>query len=140
MPVHLRDRRGIIVLGPLIAFVCILVIMVVAGKLIYPTPRGIYAPPPRPRLHVAVSAADLFTGGREVRSLRAGERVWVERLDNGSAVVFRDASGREVLGITDALLVPEGEGVAPLLRNTQLPTVADPVHGRAGPEGPGRLH
>jgi hypothetical protein len=42
--------------------------------------------------------------------------VWVERLENGSAVVFRDQTGREVVGITDALLEQADSLPAPAAR------------------------
>ncbi|MBW3630139.1 MAG: hypothetical protein KY464_12675 [Gemmatimonadetes bacterium] len=107
MPTHLarlRDRRGIIVLGPLIAFVVLLVIMVVAGKILYPKPRGTYVTPPAPELNYVVSPTEVYSGERLARRLRPGDAVWVVRLDNGAAVVFRDQSGREVIGVTAGLL------------------------------------
>jgi len=100
----LRDRRGIIVLGPLIAFVVLLVVMVLAGKILYPEPRGTYVTRPAPELSYVVSPAEVYSGNRLAMTLRPGEPVWVVRLDNGSAVVFRDRTGREVVGITSAFL------------------------------------
>ena len=101
---RLRDRSGIIVLGPLIAFVVLLVIMVVAGKIFYPAPRGTYVTPPTPELHYALSPADVYSGNRLALRVRPGDPVWIVRLDNGAAVVFRDGTGSEVVGVTPALV------------------------------------
>ena len=103
---RVRDRAGIIVLGPLILFVCLLVIMVVGGKLLYPAPRGLYLNVARPELHYAADSADVYSSGRLVRQLQRGDSVWVVRLENGSWVVFADRGGHEVVGIGVGLLEP----------------------------------
>lgn len=100
------DERGIIVLGPLIVFLCLLVVMVVAGKLLYPPPRGVYLTPPRPELRYALSSAEVYARDSVVQRLRPGQGVWAVQLDNGTAVVFRDRSGRGVVGVTRVLLSP----------------------------------
>ena len=101
-----------IVLAPLIAFTILLIVMVVAGKLIYGKPRGTYRTPPTPELSYVLSPGEVYDGDRLAMRLRPGEPVWVVRLDNGSAVVFRDRTGREVIGVTRALL-GSGEKPAP---------------------------
>lgn len=103
-PARLRDRSGIIVLGPLVALVVLLVVMVVAGKVLYPAPRGTYVTPAAPELHYAASPADVYSGNRLALRVRPGDPVWIVRLDNGAAVVFRDGTGREVVGVTPALV------------------------------------
>lgn len=107
---RLGDRSGIIVLGPLIAFVLLLVVLVVAGKIIYPAPRGTYVTRPAPELYYAAAPAEVFSGNRLALRVRPGDPVWIVRLDNGAAVVFRDRSGREVVGVTPALV---GSAVPP---------------------------
>jgi hypothetical protein len=92
------------VLGPLIAFVVLLIVMVVAGKIFYPTPRGTYRTPPAPELQHVVAPGEVFAGERVAMRLSPGDPVWVVRLDNGAAVVFRDRTGREVIGVTRTLL------------------------------------
>jgi hypothetical protein len=104
---RLRDRRGIIVLGPLIIFVIVLIIMVVAGKIFYPAPRGTYRTEPVPELSYALAPAEVHSGDRVAMRLQPGDSVWIVRLDNGSAVVFRDGAGREVVGVTSGLLGTE---------------------------------
>ena len=93
-----------IVLGPLIAFVLLLIVMVVAGKIFYPTPRGTYRTTPVPELQQVVAPGEVYAGERVAMRLRPGDAVWVVRLDNGSAVVFRDRTGREAIGVTRVLL------------------------------------
>ena len=93
-----------IVLAPLIAFTLLLIVMVVAGKLLYPEPRGTYRTRPVPELGYVLAAGEVYQGDRVAMRLRPGERVWVVRLDNGAAVVFRDRTGGEVIGVTRALL------------------------------------
>ena len=93
-----------IVLGPLIAFVILLIIMVVAGKIFYPAPRGTYRTEPAPQLSYVLQPGEVYAGDRVAMRLRPGDPVWVVRLDNGAAVVFRDRTGREVIGVTRALL------------------------------------
>ena len=93
-----------IVLGPLIVFVVVLIVMVVAGKVFYPTPRGTYRTAPAPELHYVVAPGEVYAGERLAMRLRPGDPVWVVRLDNGAAVVFRDRTGREVIGVTRTFL------------------------------------
>lgn len=102
----LQNRQGIIVLGPLIAFVCLLIVMVVAGKLMYPPPRGLYISRPQPELHYAVMPAPVYSGERVVMYLQPGDSAWIVRLDNGSAVVFRDPAGGGSVGVTTGFLTP----------------------------------
>jgi len=106
----LRDRSGMIVLGPLILFVLLLIIMVVAGKIFYPAPRGTYRTEPVPELSYALAPAEVRSGDRVALRLQPGDSVWVVRLDNGSAVVFRDRAGRQVIGVTSGLLGSERPG------------------------------
>ena len=96
-----------IVLGPLILFVLLLAIMVLAGKIFYPAPRGTYRTEPVPELNYALAPAEVHSGERVALRLEPGDSVWIVRLDNGAAVVFRDRAGREVVGVTSALLHPE---------------------------------
>jgi len=106
----LRDRSGMIVLGPLILFVLLLIIMVVAGKIFYPAPRGTYRTEPVPELSYALAPAEVRSGDRVALRLQPGDSVWVVRLDNGSAVVFHDRAGRQVIGVTSGLLGSERPG------------------------------
>ena len=101
-----RDERGMIVLAPLIAFTLLLIIMVVAGKLLYPAPRGIYREEPRPRLEYALADAPVYAAGREVSRLSRGDSAWIVRLDNGSAAVFADPAGERLLGVAEGLFRP----------------------------------
>ena len=111
----MKDRRGVIVLGPLIVFALLLVVMVVGGKIIYPEPRGTYRTPPAPELLYAVAPGEVYAADRVAMRLRPGDQVWVVRLDNGAAVVFRDRTAREVIGVTRALLGAARSG-APVSR------------------------
>ena len=104
IPNPLRDQRGIIVLGPLILFVLLLIVMVLAGKIFYPAPRGTYRTEPVPELSYALAPAEVHSGEAVALRLQPGDSVWIVRLDNGSAVVFRDRAGREVIGVTSGLL------------------------------------
>jgi hypothetical protein len=97
---RLSDRRGIIVLGPLVLFVILLAIMVLAGKIFYPAPRGTYRTDPVPELGYALAPAEVHAGGRVALRLQPGDSVWIVRMDNGSAVVFRDRGARELVGVT----------------------------------------
>ena len=99
-----KDRRGMIVLAPLILFTLLLILMVLAGKLFYPAPRGTYRVPTAPELQVVAAPGEVVSGDRVAMRLRPGDSVWVVRLDNGSAVVFRDRTGRQVIGVTRTLL------------------------------------
>lgn len=105
-PRRLRDERGMIVLAPLILFVLLLIVMVVAGKLLYPAPRGIYRSEPEPRLEYARAAAPVYSAGREVARLEPGDSAWIVRLDNGSVAVFRDRSGESLMGVAEGLFEP----------------------------------
>jgi hypothetical protein len=95
-----------IVLAPLIVFVCLLVVMVVAGKLIYGTPRGIYRTEATPRLEYALAPAPVYEAGRVVSRLESGDSAWIVRLDNGSVAVFRDPAGEQLVGVAEGLFEP----------------------------------
>ena len=95
-----------IVLAPLVVFTALLVIMVVAGKLIYGTPRGVYRSEPRPRLEYTLALSPVYRAGRLVSRLEPGDSAWIVRLDNGSVAVFDDSAGARVVGVSDGLFEP----------------------------------
>jgi hypothetical protein len=93
------DRRGMIVLAPLIAFTLLLVVMVLGGRLLYPAPREPYRSEVRPQRHYVAAPATVFAGGAPVLQLQPGDPVWVSRLDNGQLAVFADSTGRQLVGL-----------------------------------------
>ena len=95
-----------IVLAPLIVFTLLLIVMVVAGKLIYGTPRGIYRAQPEPRLEYALAGATVYQAGRAVSRLEPGDSAWIVRLDNGSVAVFGDSAGSRLVGVAEGLFEP----------------------------------
>ena len=101
-----RDTRGIIVLGPLIVFLGVLIVMVVAGKLLYRDPRPPYVDHAGPELQYVVYPAEVYSADRVVMRLQPGDSVWAARLDNGTAAVFRSRTAKVALGVTSGLLVP----------------------------------
>ena len=95
-----------IVLAPLIVFTVLLIVMVVAGKLIYGTPRGIYRSEPKPKREYALVAAPVYQAGRVVSRIDAGDTAWIMRLDNGSVAVFQDSAGERLVGVAEGLFQP----------------------------------
>lgn len=92
------DRRGNIVLVPLIALTLLILVLVLGGKLLYPPP---------PRYVDSRAPAEVVSPGRVAFRLQPGDSAWVVALDNGAAAVFRDPSGGEVLGVVTGALLME---------------------------------
>lgn len=98
-----KNKSGMIVLVPLITITVLLIVLVVAGKVLYrPAPR--YLMPTHPTRYLAASTAELYSEGKPVRHIEFGDTVWVVRAGNGLPVVFADSTGKRALGVAEVLL------------------------------------
>jgi len=96
-----------IVLAPLIVITVMLLVMVIAGKLLYP-PAPRYVVPTLPSKHLAASRGVVDSGGGVERPIEIGDTLWVVRAGNGLPVLFTDSTGSDVIGVAQVLLSPAG--------------------------------